>query len=218
MLLSRFICLILICVVGIAQAATNKEAKDLHQLVKKLEKIQSISGEFVQISIDQKGVLIQESRGEFKAQRPGQFYWYTKEPLEQGIYANGAQVAIYDPDLEQATIQKASDEIQKTPAVLFSGDVDQIGQNFDVEMRKFDDVVTQFILVPKSNESLFERMKIKFEGGHVSEMNLSDSLGQTNTVSFIHTQINETFPESAFSPEFPEGTDIIRDLPGELAP
>lgn len=153
----------------------------LLKLVERLEKIKSISGEFVQLSIDQKGVLIQESRGEFVAQRPGQFYWYTKEPLEQGIYSTGAQVIIYDPDLEQATVQKASDQIQKTPAVLFSGDVNKIGESFDVEMRQFDAQNTQFVLYPKSTDSLFELMKIRFEAGHVAEMHLSDSLGQKSS-------------------------------------
>lgn len=231
----RFVVLTLLCVLGsggvfakaeeIEKKKSSKEGskeshnnRDLVQLVERLEKINSISGEFVQLSIDQKGVLIQEARGEFIAQRPGQFYWYTKEPLEQGIYSTGKQVIIYDPDLEQATVQKMSDQIQNTPAVLFSGDVSKIGDSFKVEMRQFDDLNTQFILYPKEKDSLFELMKIRFEAGHVAEMHLSDSLGQKNSVNFIHTRINEAFPESVFSPDFPEGTDIIRDLPAELTP
>lgn len=193
--------------------AEESKKKGLVQLVERLSKINSISGEFFQYSVDQKGVRVQESRGEFKAQRPGKFYWYTQDPLEQGIYSDGSYVTIYDPDLEQATVQKMSDQIQSTPAVLFSGDVNTIGEQFNVELRQFDEVSAQFLLTPKTTESLFERMLIRFNGAQIAEMRLSDSLGQENTVSFIHTQMNQSFPDSVFAPQLPEGTDVIRDLP-----
>ncbi len=190
----------------------------LNSLVGRLEKIETITGSFVQYSIDQKGVRVQESKGDFKAKRPGLFYWYTSSPLEQAIYSNGETVTVYDPDLEQATVQRVNEQIKQTPAILFSGNVDEIGAQFEVDVQQFDGVTTQYVLMPKTEESLFENLRIRFEGQQLVEMRLGDSLGQETTVRFIQTQINGELSAADFEPSFPEGTDVIRDIPVAARP
>jgi len=187
----------------------------LSKLVSILGEIHTFSGAFIQESVDQKGRRIQESKGELKAQRPGLFYWHTKEPLEQVVYSNANEVTVYDPDLEQATVQKINAQSQTTPAILFSGDVDLIGDLFEVEYRKIDETVSQFLLIPKTKDSLFERLKIRFEGTHLKTMHLTDALGQVSSLSFIFSEINLVFPGNTFVPDLPKGTDIIRDIPLE---
>jgi outer membrane lipoprotein carrier protein len=195
-------------------AATEpNENNGLAELVQTLNKIETFFGTFVQYSVDQKGTRIQESRGTLKAQRPGLFYWHTEEPLEQTVYSDGNQVTVYDPDLEQATIQKMNAQTQTTPAILFSGDTAEIGGLFEVEWRAFDSQISQFVLIPKTKDSLFDRLRIRFEGQHLTEMRLTDALGQESTLSFIQSEMNLTFPENTFVPVLPEGTDIIQDLP-----
>jgi outer membrane lipoprotein carrier protein len=194
-----------------ALEAASKEG--LNKLVKRLSEIQTFSGAFIQESVDQKGRRIQESKGELKAQRPSLFYWHTKEPLEQVIYSNATEVTVYDPDLEQATVQTINAHTQTTPAILFSGDVDHIGDLFDVEYREINDAVSQFLLTPKSENSLFERLKIRFEGKHLKAMQLTDALGQISSLSFVYTEINLEFPSGTFVPNLPIGTDVIRDIP-----
>ncbi len=185
----------------------------LNALVDRLAAIETIEGQFVQYVVDQKGTRLQETKGAFKARRPGMFYWATKEPLEQYIYANNDEVTIYDPDLEQATVQRVNKQVQATPALLFSGDITAIGNQFDVEQRDFEGVAVQFLLTPKQGDSLFERLLIRFEGKQLVEMRLSDSLGQESTVHFVETQVNNEIGDQAFEASFPEGTDVIRDLP-----
>ena len=196
-------------------AAPNSDDKQegLPELVNTLKKIETFSGAFVQYAVDSKGRRVQESRGQLKAQRPGLFYWHTETPLEQTVYSNGEHVTVYDSDLEQATIQKVSDQAQTTPAILFSGDINEIGELFEVELRAFDNKIFQYLLIPKNKESLFERLRIRFEGQHLTEMRLTDALGQESTLSFIQTQVNQVFPKGTFEANLPEGTDIIRDLP-----
>lgn len=197
----------------IAFASDQVSEEALSKLVNKLSVINTFSGAFVQESVDQKGRRIQESKGELKAQRPGLFYWHTKEPLEQIIYSNAKEVTVYDPDLEQATIQKINQQSQTTPAILFSGDVNKIGDLFDVEYHEVNDSTSQFLLRPKTKESLFERLKLRFEGQHLKTMQLTDALGQISSLSFIYSEINLVFPDDTFTPVFPQNTDIIRDIP-----
>jgi len=214
-----FILLVLIVLAPQASvAATVNDHKGdkvvgLNKLVNTLNKIDTFSGSFVQFSVDQRGVRIQESRGELKADRAGLFYWHTEEPLEQTVISDGIEVSVYDPDLEQATIQKVGPQAQTTPAILFSGDTNKIGELFEVGVREFEGNIAQYLLVPKTEDSLFERLRVRFEGLHLSEMRITDALGQESTMSFIHTEINQKFPAGVFKPSFPKGTDIIRDLP-----
>lgn len=185
----------------------------LVQLVEKLGKINTFSGTFVQYSVDQKGARIQESRGELKADRSGLFYWHTSEPLEQTVVSNGKEVTVYDPDLEQATIQAVGQQAQTTPAILFSGDTAAIGENFNVEIKTQLAQTTQYSLKPKSSESLFERLVVRFEGDNLQELRITDALGQESTMSFIQTQVNPEFSDDTFSINLPKGTDVIRDIP-----
>jgi outer membrane lipoprotein carrier protein len=214
-LMSKFAVIISLSVLSLQVSAATEQASTLglSKLVERLGKINTFSGAFVQESVDPKGRRIQESKGELKAQRPGLFYWHTKEPLEQVVYSNATHVTVYDPDLEQATIQKVSAQSKTTPAILFSGDVDRIGELFDVEYREVSATVAQFILTPKTKDSLFERLKIRFEGQHLKAMHLSDALGQVSSLSFIYSEVNLVFPDDTFVPNLPEGIDIIRDVP-----
>lgn len=194
-----------------AQSATPSAA--LEQLVSKLEKISTFSATFVQYAVDQKGKRIQESRGELKADRSGLFYWQTYEPLQQIVVSDGKYVTVYDPDLEQATIQEIGQQAQTTPAILFSGDTAKIGENFSVELKSGSATNQQFSLTPNTNESLFDRLLVRFDGDNVRELRITDALGQESTMSFIETQVNQKFSPQTFTLDLPKGTDIIRDVP-----
>lgn len=182
-------------------------------LIAQLEQVKSISGSFVQSALDARGAAAQTSKGTFKAKRPGFFFWRTDEPLEQEIYSDGQQVVVFDPDLEQATIQKASEEVNNTPAVLFSGDLNKISSLYEVERSEQGNSSVQYVLTPRSSDSLFERLRIEFAGLHLREMRLRDSLGQESVIRFVQTELNPKLHEQDFKPVFPEGTDIIQDLP-----
>lgn len=203
---------------GESQTPTSaSELVALQTLVARLEMIRTITGDFVQHSVDQKGVRLQEARGNFKAKRPGKFYWYTAAPLEQTVYSDGINVTVYDPDLEQATVQPVTKEIDNTPAILFSGDIDTIGQLFRVEERLWGDgqdmKIAQYVLFPTSPESLYAQLRVRFENEAITEMRLLDSLGQQNTITFEKVEINPDLPANAFAPTLPANTDIIREVP-----
>lgn len=208
-----FTTLIILSSISISHAETQIDDTALIQLVGKLSKIKTFSGTFVQYAVDQKGARIQESRGELKADRSGLFYWHTTEPLEQTVVSNGNEVTVYDPDLDQATIQAVGQQAQTTPAILFSGDTAKIGENFNVEIKAQVSQSVQYALKPKNKESLFERLVVRFEGDNLQELRITDALGQESTMSFIQTQINPIFPANTFEIKLPKGTDIIRDIP-----
>ena len=194
---------------AVSEATLQKDAAT--QLAALLRGYQTYQADFIQIVVGNGGERIQESRGSMKAKRPGLFYWESKAPMAQHIVSNGDEVSVYDPDLEQVTVRKLNSDVQATPALLLSGEVDNLAQTYDVSTRNVDNSTREFTLKPKSPDSLFVALKMTFFDGQLQEMRMEDSLSQISIVSFDRIVLNADIASSVFEPDYPAGVDIIRD-------
>ncbi len=181
------------------------------ELARALESYQSYQADFIQIVVNENGNRVQETRGSLKAKRPGMFYWETSAPLSQFIVSDGDTVEVYDPDLEQVTIHDLDDRVQSTPALLLSGEVDDLEKTYRVSGRSMGEHTREYTLEPRSPDSLFTSLRLTFFDGELQEMRMQDSLGQLSILSFDDIRLNEPVEASAFTLEYPEGVDIIRD-------
>jgi outer membrane lipoprotein carrier protein len=181
------------------------------QLAALLKGYRTYQADFIQIVVGNGGERVQESRGSMKAKRPGLFYWESKAPMAQHIVSNGEEMSVYDPDLEQVTVYKLNSDAQATPAVLLSGEVDNLAQTYDVSTRRVGDNIREFTLTPKSPDSLFVALQMSFFDGQLREMRMEDSLSQISILSFDDIVLNGYIAASVFKPDYPAGVDIIRD-------
>ena len=133
--------------------AQADQAGSVQRLTGLLQKAETLTGRFSQLSLDGTGTQLQETSGEMALKRPGQFRWHTDEPMEQLLVSNGKKVWLYDPDLEQVTIQTLDQRLTHTPALLLSGDVSAINENFEVSHQEAGEVV-DFTLKPKAKDTL----------------------------------------------------------------
>ncbi|MDO6824496.1 outer membrane lipoprotein chaperone LolA [Marinobacter sp. 1_MG-2023] len=189
-------------------ADTEGTAAELASLLKSYETYQA---DFIQIVVNENGSKVQESRGSLKAKRPGLFYWETQAPLSQYIVSNGQSVEVFDPDLEQVTVHNLDDRVQTTPALLLSGEVDNLEDTYRVSGRQVGDDTREFTLEPKSEDSLFVSLRLTFFKNELQEMRMQDSLSQLSVLSFNDIKLNESVDDSAFTLEYPEDVDVIRD-------
>lgn len=187
---------------------SKKSVSDLAELLQSYETYQA---DFIQIVVNEDGTKVQETRGALKAKRPGLFYWETDAPLSQFIVSNGHTVEVYDPDLEQVTVHSLDGRVQTTPALLLSGEVDNLEDTYRVSDRQVSDDTREFTLEPKSEDSLFVSLQLTFFKNELQEMRMQDSLSQLSVLSFDHIQLNAAVDKSAFTLEYPEGVDVIRD-------
>ena len=174
-----------------------------------LGKAETLSGRFSQLTLDASGTHLQEATGQMELKRPGLFRWHTDAPLEQLLVSNGQQVWLYDPDLEQVTIQQLDQRLTHTPALLLSGDVSKIGENFTIEFKEAGDVV-DFILRPKARDTLFDTLRLSFRGGLINDMQLIDSVGQRTNILFMGVQLNQPLAAERFTFEIPAGVVVIQ--------
>ncbi|WP_404362407.1 outer membrane lipoprotein chaperone LolA [Marinobacter sp.] len=196
-----------------ALAATTAAAgggNSAERLAEELRSYRTFQADFVQTVIDAQGAKVQEARGTLKAKRPGLFYWKTEEPMRQFISADGDRVTVYDPDLEQVTIHPMDEQVAGTPALLLSGEVENLAATYDVTSRSFGEKTREYTLVPKSEDSLFLALTLTFYDGELQEMRLEDSLEQRSVLNFDNIRINEEIPDSAFELEYPDTVDVIQ--------
>ena len=130
--------------------------------------------------------------------------------MEQLLVSNGEKVWLYDPDLQQVTIQQLDQRLTHTPALLLSGDVSTISENFEVSHKEVGDVI-DFTLRPKARDTLFDSLRLSFRGGVINDMQLIDSVGQRTNILFMGVKMNEPLNSGLFQFEIPEGADVISE-------
>lgn len=145
--------------------------------------------------------------GTMMVERPRKFRWETKVPSNQLIISNNEKLWIYDPDLEQATLQRVDQEIANTPALLLSGNPQKIMSNFRVTQP--NPKKQTFVLFPKQAEGVFNSLAIAFIKGVPRSMVLNDALGQVTTIKFTQVKHNVALKPSLFKFKPPEGVDVI---------
>ncbi|MGX5724456.1 outer membrane lipoprotein chaperone LolA [Metapseudomonas otitidis] len=207
----RLIRMLLVAALGFV--ASQVQADDqvaISRLTEMLNKAQTITGRFSQLTLDGSGTQLQETSGELALKRPGLFRWHTDEPMEQLLVSNGEKVWLYDPDLQQITIQTLDQRLTHTPALLLSGDVSKISENFEITHKEGGDVV-DFILKPKAKDTLFDTLRLSFRNGVINDMQLIDSVGQRTNILFLGVKMNQKLDAAQFDFKIPEGADVIQE-------
>ena len=208
MRLIRMLLLTVLSFTSVAAMADDEVA--VQRLTELLNQAQTINARFSQLTLDGSGTQLQETAGQLALKRPGLFRWHTDAPMEQLLVSNGEKVWLYDPDLQQVTIQTLDQRLTHTPALLLSGDVSKIRENFEISHKEGGNVV-DFILKPKSNDTLFDSLRLSFRNKVLNDMQLIDSIGQRTNILFLNVKMNEPVEDHLFTFDIPEGADVIQE-------
>lgn len=203
--------LVAVLVPSFAVQADDGSKQDASELAQMLESYESYQARFIQIVVNEGGSRVQESRGFLKAKRPGLFYWETRDPYPQFIVSNGSTVEVYDPDLEQVTVHSLDERVQTTPALLLSGEVGNLDETYKVSGRNKGEHTREFTLEPRNADSLFVSLRLTFYKGELQEMRMEDSLSQISVLSFDDIELNRAIEDTAFTLDYPDEVDVIRD-------
>jgi len=206
----RLIRMLLVSALALSSVAAQADQKDVARLTQLLEKSQTLTGRFSQLTLDGSGTQLQETTGEMALQRPGLFNWHTDAPQEQLMVSDGKKVSLWDPDLEQVTIKTLDQRLTQTPALLLSGDVSKISQSFDISAKEAGDVI-DFVLKPKTRDTLFDSLRLSFRRGLINDMQLIDGVGQRTNILFTGVKANEPVPAGKFKFDIPAGADVIQE-------
>lgn len=203
--------LLLVCSVLFTTAVFAEQDQGAAQLRKHLDAMTTLQGKFSQSLFDAKGEKLEESQGNFALQRPGKFYWKTEAPFPQLLVSNNKTIWLYDPDLETVNERPFTNDLQQTPALLLSEDIDKLRQNFTVTHKAGDKNIHRFTLVPKVTDGLFQQLILVFAGDDLQEFHIQDSLGQSSQFTLNNVKRNQPLDASLFEFTPPPGVEILRN-------
>jgi outer membrane lipoprotein carrier protein len=191
-------------------AGAQEPAAD--RLADTLSSYSTFQAVFNQTVADDRGRIMQESSGNLKAKRPGLFYWETEPPANQFIVSDGDTVKLYDPDLEQVTIQDLDERVSTTPALLLSGETDGLSETYEISEVRYGEHTREYTLLPRSEDSLFISLTLTFYDDELQAMRLEDSLAQRTELEFGDIRINQPVADGAFELEYPDSVDVIQGM------
>lgn len=200
--------LAILLVIPCTSVFASSENSIAEKLSAQLIDTKTLSASFVQTIRDAKANVLQESIGSLLVKRPNKLHWLTTQPYEHLVVTDGETLWLYDIDLEQVNKERYDTNIDKAPALLLSGNVDAIVNNYALELKKGVDQLV-FVLTPSNVGSAFSRLEIEFVDKTINSMTLQDNFDQTTTIEFSNTIINQTISDQQFNFVAPEGVEVI---------
>src|SRR5690606_11740012 len=208
MLIRIFLLMFCVLMSTVSVADQDESAKRLR---KQLDAMTTLQGKFSQSLFDEKGEKLEESQGSFALQRPGKFYWKTEQPFPQLLVSNNKTIWLYDPDLETVTGRPFTDDMQQTPALLLSENIEKLRQNFTVSRKVTNTRDEIFTLTPKVTDGLFQQLTLVFSAGELKEFQIQDTLGQLSHFLLSQVERNRKISPQLFNFTPPQGVEILRD-------
>ncbi len=186
-----------------------QEQSPLEELVAILAATETLQADVEQLILTQDGREIQELQAELVMQKPDRLYWHVTEPYEELMLGDGITLWYYEPDLEQVSIREFPDDIENNPILLLNDDLQAIADAYEVSMGYVDDEVRQYVLLPLTPSSSYERFSMTFAGNDLLQMQFESSVGQLTSFSFSNIVNNQAVDAGLFQFDIPAGIEII---------
>ena len=190
-------------------------ADDAPRLAGLLDGIATLSAEFEQTVTNRFGDVLQQATGRMHLKRPMRLRWELDEPYPQLVVTNGETLWVYDPDLEQVTVQPLAEAMTGSPAVFLTGTVADLRRDFDVVATESPETgASRFELTPLDPNAVFGALALTFAAdGTLSGIDIADHLEQLTRVSFTARDAKAVLESELFEFTVPAGIDVIGDAP-----
>lgn len=176
-----------------------------------LADLQSLEADFEQLIRSPDGDVVERLEGRMALLRPGRFRWQIDTPYRQLIVVDGKNLWIYDPELEQASVQPAAKALAHTPAALLVGTA-SLEAYFEIApARQIDSSGLEVALSPREGRDDYRELKLRFVRGELAEIDFSDALDQQVLVRFSDVRRNESsrLEPADFRLMLPDEVDVV---------
>jgi len=200
--------LLLATLVAVTSPAAH--AGSIEKLQAFVAQTQSARANFSQQVLDEKGKAVQSAQGQLSFSRPGKFRWEYRKPYEQLIVGDGEKLWVYDKELEQVTVKRLDGALGSSPAALLAGS-NEIEEVYNLDAKGMKGGLDWLEAYPKTDDTMFEKVRMGFKGNTLDTMELHDHLGQVTRIRFSGIQRNPNLGPDTFAFTPPEGVDVLED-------
>ena len=190
----------------LAASAAHAGARD--QLNAFTKGLKGLDGQFSQQVFDPRGKQKEASTGRVAVSAPRLFRWEYAKPYPQLIVADGKNVWVYDPDLQQASKRPQGVEEANSPLAILL-DPAKLDRDFAVKDAGASGGIEWLQLTPKQADAPFKSAKLGFGKAGLAEMEYVDALGQRTKISFSGWKRNPNFAKGTFVYVPAKGVDVI---------
>ena len=147
--------------------------------------------------------------------RPGKMRWEYETPEEQLLVTDGETVWLYDPLLENVTVQQLSriTEVTALDFLLGVGDLtrDFLPRNLSSELLKTSGgLVVELEPKEKLANLEFIQLEVDPENHHLKTLLLMDRQGNYRTILLKEIKYNLDLDPQLFHFEIPDGMEVLR--------
>ena len=196
---------------AVALVTGNTFAGARDDLTRFTKGLKGLDGQFTQQVFDANGKRKESSTGRVAMSAPRLFRWEYVKPYPQLIVADGKNVWVYDPDLQQVTKRAQGAEEQNSPLAALI-DPSRLEKDFLVTEAGNEGGLEWLQLTPrKPNDAIFASARLGFGKAGLAKMQVVDSLGQRTLFAFSAWKRNPSFGKSTFRYSPPKGVDVVGD-------
>ena len=190
-----------------AIAGANLDNVDPLVRLQRFLQAKAFATSFSQQVYDAKHSTIGDSSGTFTLLRPGRFRCEYFDP-RQIIVSDGLNLVIYDPGLNQASVQPVAEALGNAPIAMLMGEK-AITDRFHVKRGGTVDDIDWILLTPKVQDIEFTRIELGLDKEKLVKMTMLDHFDQTTIITFLHSQLDPVVPADTFRLYLPPTVDII---------
>jgi len=179
------------------------------QLERFTQGLQGLDGQFTQQVFDAKGQRKEESGGRVALSAPRLFRWEYTKPYPQLIVADGNDVWVYEPDLQQATKRPQGAEEQNSPLAALI-DPSKLERDFNIAEAGQRAGLDWLELTPRNaSDGSFQSALLGFGQQGLQRMTVVDALGQRTEIEFSGWKRNPSFAPGTFRYVPAKGVDVV---------
>lgn len=192
-----------LCYFMIYLFSTSAIADARSDLQQRLNKVNNLQTNFIQVVKDAQGKLVQEGKGQLWLKQPDLFRWHMVEPDESILVSDGKTLWFYDPFVEQVTVSWLKDAAKDTPLILITRNKAKDWSNYTIMQ-----VGDKFDLSPRPSMKNLRPFSITIDKqGVINSFETKESDGQTSTYKFTNN-IESGVDNTQFSFTPPQGVTI----------
>ncbi len=174
-----------------------------------LDGLSTLQAKFEQSVLDTENATSGQMHGLFLLERPGKFRWDYVVPRKQVILADGRDVWIIEEDLKQVTRHYQKWALKGTPAAFLTMDA-AVEDDFEI-VEIGERMGMQWLeLIPRDQESDFNRVLLAFADKQLRRLELNDKFGQISRFSFYDMQRNVPIDSRLFVFEGQDDWDVLQ--------
>ncbi|RZA19979.1 MAG: outer membrane lipoprotein chaperone LolA [Lysobacteraceae bacterium] len=170
--------------------------------------LKGLDGQFTQQVFDPRGKQKENSNGRVSLSAPRLFRWEYVKPYPQLIIADGRNVWVHDPDLQQVSKRPQGVEEANSPLAILL-DPAKLDRDFTVKETGATAGVEWLQLTPKQADAPFKSAKLGFGKAGLVQMEYIDALGQRTKIEFGDWKRNPAFAKGTFVYVPAKGVDVI---------